>query len=97
MQLPTSDLQGTESGRRPLPSAHDLHNEQDSVQKIVGQNQAINLEVGFLEVTALAVHLSTSRTLLHNCKYGDDMGLLQQVRNVHSCSAWSSHASKCAT
>ncbi len=39
------DLQQTESGHRAPPSADALHQEHQTTQKLVGQNQPINLEV----------------------------------------------------
>jgi len=38
-------LQQTESGHRALPSGDALHQEHQTIQKLVGQNQPINLEV----------------------------------------------------
>ena len=39
------DLQQTQSGHRALPSGDALHQEHQIMQKLVGQNQPINLEV----------------------------------------------------
>ena len=55
MEPADSDLQQTESGKRPLPSADLLQTEQQTATKVVGQNQPINLEVHCSHLVSFAV------------------------------------------
>ena len=55
MEPADSDLQQTESGKRPLPSADLLRTEQQPATKVVGQNQPINLEVHCSHLVSVAV------------------------------------------
>ena len=53
----TPDLQETESGCRPLPSAQALQCEQQTIQEVVRQNQPLHLEVSSFMSIFLRMYL----------------------------------------